>query len=429
VPPKYAWYGDDFTGASDTLATLAQAGLRSLLFCGVPTAPQYARAGVLDAVGIAGAARSMDPPAMRGELVRVAPFLAGSGARIIHYKCCSTFDSAPHVGSIGAAVEALRPLAPAHPVFIVGGQPSLGRYCVFGELYAVAQRGGPVFRIDRHPTMSRHPVTPMREADLRVHLAAQGLTDVALVDIRAHEGEGIGKTLTGGERAVLFDVANDAQLAPIGAAMWSRAEAAPLLVVGASSVAQALIDHWGHARQWGAATIAPARSPVFLLAGSLSPVTARQIVAAAAYTRVALAPDRLAGDRAYLHEQVERIAGALRAGESVLAHTTPVGEQHSVSATSTALASASGALLRAVLRAVPLSRIGIAGGDTSSHAVQALTPWGLEWIGQLDAGVALLRARSDDDVVDGVEVMLKGGQMGSEELFDALVHGRAAIEA
>ena len=34
--PKLAYYGDDFTGASDTLATLAQAGLRAILFCGVP---------------------------------------------------------------------------------------------------------------------------------------------------------------------------------------------------------------------------------------------------------------------------------------------------------------------------------------------------------------------------------------------------------
>src|SRR5581483_4750260 len=184
--PKYAWYGDDFTGASDTLATVAQAGLRTILFCGVPTYEQLRRAGSLDAFGIAGAARAMAPDAMRAELGRVAPFLSASGARILHYKCCSTFDSAPHVGSIGVAVDSLRGLAPDYPVYIVGGQPSLGRYCVFGQLYAVAQQGGPVYRIDRHPAMSRHPVTPMQEADLRVHLARQVLNDIGLVDIRAH---------------------------------------------------------------------------------------------------------------------------------------------------------------------------------------------------------------------------------------------------
>src|SRR2546423_15112911 len=133
----YAWYGDDFTGASDTLATVAQAGLHVLLFCGVPTDDQLRRAGPLDAIGIAGAARSMPPDAMRPELARVGAFFAASGARVLHYKCCSTFDSAPQVGSIGVAVEVLRAFAPDNPVLIVGGQPNLGRYCVFGELYAV----------------------------------------------------------------------------------------------------------------------------------------------------------------------------------------------------------------------------------------------------------------------------------------------------
>ncbi|MGO8249179.1 hypothetical protein ACC809_36725, partial [Rhizobium johnstonii] len=37
-----------------------------------------------------------------------------------------------------------------------------------GNLFAAYQ--GRIFRIDRHPVMSRHPVTPMDEADLAVHL-------------------------------------------------------------------------------------------------------------------------------------------------------------------------------------------------------------------------------------------------------------------
>ncbi|WP_228468490.1 four-carbon acid sugar kinase family protein, partial [Achromobacter denitrificans] len=49
--PRVAWYGDDFTGATDTLAEVSRAGLRSLLFLGVPTAQQLRRAGALDAIG------------------------------------------------------------------------------------------------------------------------------------------------------------------------------------------------------------------------------------------------------------------------------------------------------------------------------------------------------------------------------------------
>ena len=50
---------------------------------------------------------------------------------------------------------------------IVGGQPDLERYCLFGNLFAAAGSGAEVHRIDRHPTMSRHPVTPMGEAEHR----------------------------------------------------------------------------------------------------------------------------------------------------------------------------------------------------------------------------------------------------------------------
>src|SRR4051795_9809886 len=64
---RIAFYGDDFTGSTDTLATLADAGARTMLFLGVPTQEQLAAAGPLDALGIAGAARSMSPSAMREE--------------------------------------------------------------------------------------------------------------------------------------------------------------------------------------------------------------------------------------------------------------------------------------------------------------------------------------------------------------------------
>jgi uncharacterized protein YgbK (DUF1537 family) len=70
-----------------------------------------------------------------------------------------------------------------------------------------------------------------------------------------------------------------------------------------------------------------------------------------------------------------------------------------------------------------VSRIGIAGGDTSSHAVQALAAWGLEWLGQIDAGVPLLRVHADDPRIDRLEAMLKGGQMGGDDLFKVLIGG------
>ena len=92
----------------------------------------------------------------------------------------------------------------------------------------------------------------------------------------------------------------------------------------------------------------------------------------------------------------------------------------------TELAQGCGTLLRAVLDAVPLQRVGVAGGDTSSYALGVLDAWGLAYGGTLAPGVPLCRIRSDAPHMDGLEIMLKGGQMGASDLFDTLVHGNAA---
>ena len=72
---------------------------------------------------------------------------------------------------------------------------------------------------------------------------------------------------------------------------------------------------------------------------------------------------------------------------------------------------------------MPLRRVGIAGGDTSSLAVKSLTAWGLSFHASIAPGVALCRLHSDVPSLDGMEIMLKGGQMGPQDLFERLVHG------
>src|SRR3546814_13755578 len=104
---KLGWYGDDFTGATDTLATAALAQWRSLLFLGVPTPRRMSQAGELDAIGIAGSARTMAPPEMERELVPVGEFFQRVGVSVLLYKCCSYFDSSHALGSLGEAIKLL----------------------------------------------------------------------------------------------------------------------------------------------------------------------------------------------------------------------------------------------------------------------------------------------------------------------------------
>lgn len=443
--PAVVYYGDDFTGATDTLGTAARAGLRALLFLKTPDEARLARAGALDVLGIAGAARAMTPEEMQAELRPVEALFRSLGARVLHYKTCSTFDSAPHIGSIGAAVRLLRAAVEQPWTAIVGGQPNLGRYCLFGNLFAAAGNGGEVFRIDRHPTMSRHPVTPMDEADLRMHLAKQGLADVRCMPFTAASrgSDALDTALRQALHsppadAVLFDVVDASQLGAIGDVLWARAQESTLLAVGPSSVVDALSTAMPPSREElqrrrnGARvaqmSLTPASSPVLVLAGSLSPVSARQVAAAVSFDTVWLdAPMLAQRDDATLTGHADAIAGSLARGRNVLACTRTPGTMPSGGGLDAqALARAGGDLLAKVLAATPLRRIGIAGGDTSSHAVQALDAWGLSYIADMGAGASLCRVHSDDAKLDGMEIMLKGGQMGTDDVLERLVHGGIA---
>lgn len=439
--PDFAFYGDDFTGATDTLAHLARAGLRTMLFFGPPDAARLDALGRFDAIGIAGAARTMAPPEQQQELDQAGAAFAALGVRVMHYKVCSTFDSAPQTGSIGVAIRSFRKYCANPLVAIVGGQPNLRRYCVFGELYAAAgadDHANSMYRIDRHPTMSRHPVTPMNEADLRVHLRLQGVENIQSVDWRSYAAGDtallaeVDRRLESKPEALLFDVLDDFHLQAIGNVISRHAtHDAPLLAVGASSVAQAYAS--ASASAFASLVDAPrlsrARGPVFLLAGSLSPLTEVQIAAAHSYLRVELDPLQMTGQDAatYLAARVAAIVGPLRDGRNVLAFTTRRGAHEAgAGGALPQLAHACAALLRLVVNAVKLHRVGIAGGDTSSIAVRALGAWGLSYLAPLSAGVTVCRLHADQPTLDGMEIMLKGGQMGDADLFEQLIAGDGA---
>lgn len=415
-PPLYGWYGDDFTGSTDTLATLAERGLRALLFLRQPSEAQLAAAGPLDAIGIAGASRAMAPEAIVAELTAIGRFFAGQGVGLMHYKCCSTFDSAPHIGSIGAAVGALKPFFPNPLVPILGGQPNLGRFCLFGTLFA-AGGDGTIHRIDRHPTMSRHPVTPMAEADLRRHLAAQGLNNIGLVDYRAYaEGSAARAASPDGSPAVLFDVAIEADLTAIGRLLATSLVNGPMLAVGASSVARAYAAGHGKAVVVASAPDAARREtgPVLALVGSLSPVTRAQVEAAQGYTMLEVNAGRLLADADYAAELRAAALSELAQGDVMLVTEQPA----DAPAAAGAVAGATGALLAAIIAEARLGRLVVAGGDTSTMAIRSLPLWGLSYRGPCVPGAPLCRAHSDDARLNGLEIVLKGGQMGPSGFFN-----------
>ena len=80
------------------------------------------------------------------------------------------------------------------------------------------------------------------------------------------------------------------------------------------------------------------------------------------------------------------------------------------------IGAALGRVLDAVIRRAGLRRAVISGGDTSGHASRQLGIHALTALAPTIPGAAIFRAHGDG-AHDGLELALKGGQMGSPDYF------------
>ena len=438
--PLLTFYGDDFTGSSAVMEVLSFAGLSTMMFLEPPDASILAHYPDLQAVGVAGIARSKDPGWMRANLPPVFEALKSLGAPVAHYKVCSTFDSSPRTGSIGVAAEIGRAVLGDGWTPLVVGAPAIQRYQAFGHLFAGTGDG--VYRLDRHPVMARHPVTPMQEADLALHLAQQTDLPIGLIDLAAIKAgrtdAALAEHLAAGAAILSIDVMDEETLAEAGRLLW-RGGAETVFAIGSQGVEYALVEHW---RRSGVLpqSVAPPRltavEQLFAVSGSCAPITARQIAHAEAHGFEIIAIDaaKSADPDAWQHEmaRVQDLSlNRLAEGRDVLAVTARGPDDpavqamtQAVTATGTAPGAANdrlgaglGALIAGIRRATGLTRVAIGGGDTSGHALQALGADALSAIAPLAPGAPLCRVHAAASEMDGLEVTLKGGQMGAPSFF------------
>ncbi|PKA45287.1 Hrp-dependent type III effector protein [Rhizobium sullae] len=438
-----SYYGDDFTGSTDVMEALASNGIPTVLFLGIPRPEMLERFSDCLAIGIAGTSRSESPEWMQQHLAPAFEWLKGLNAAICHYKVCSTFDSSPRTGSIGKAIEIgkavfAQPFAP-----LIVGAPQLKRYTAFGHLFAAYQ--GRVFRIDRHPVMSLHPVTPMGESDLALHLGRQTSLPVALADlamITAPDASArIDDLVSGNAGILLLDVDSAESQAAAGEQLWRLKNKGGCFVAGSSGVEYALLSAWRATGLVGENTEFASPGKVDRLAvvsGSVSPTTERQIRTALSdgFEGIDLDPLSLAGESAERAIEVAVAAGIekLKAGRSVLLHTAlgPSADRGTdidrVPGARHRLGQALGTILRRLIESEGLTRAVIAGGDTSSHALKELRVEALTTLLPLPQtpGSPLCVAHGGYSPTNGLQIALKGGQVGSDGYFPQIRDGRRA---
>jgi uncharacterized protein YgbK (DUF1537 family) len=133
---------------------------------------------------------------------------------------------------------------------------------------------------------------------------------------------------------------------------------------------------------------------------------------------------------------------ALNAGKSVIVHTAKGNndpriqliksylskkgwdEQMKKAYTTERFGKILGQSARRALAKFPVKRLVIAGGDTSGYVARELGIEAVEMIAPVFSGAPVCRAFAKGSPVDGIEVNLKGGQVGDETYFGALQKGK-----
>ncbi|QPH53415.1 3-oxo-tetronate kinase [Pontivivens ytuae] len=390
--------GDDFTGSSDLGNTLTKAGMRVVQYSGVPEGA----AGDEDAAVIALKSRTIPAEEAVAQSLAACDWLLGQGAEQLLFKYCSTFDSTD-AGNIGPVAQALAERLGEDRVVVCPAFPGAGRTVYQGHLFVNDQllsRSG----------MEDHPLTPMREPDLRRVLAPQTDWDVAHIgaEVVWQGAEAIRAALGGPRAMVLVDAVRDGDLVAIG-----RAAAGRKLVTGGSGIALGLPANFGispgDAAKWHGEA-----GPCVILSGSCSRATRGQ---------VARHLEAHEGREA----TAEAVLGGLKAAELAdwaTGRDCPLIYSSADPATVAAAQAAHGrekvagaieglfAELAGLLAERGVTRIISAGGETSGAVVAGLGAEALEIGPEIAPGVPALRVRGRPLVL-----ALKSGNFGQEDFF------------
>jgi len=406
---------DDFTGATDLAGMLVRHGMRAVQTIGVPDQP--ADAIEADAIVVALKSRTLPAEDAIAQSLEALAWLQAGGAKRFYFKYCSTFDSTD-AGNIGPVAEALLEALGADQAIACPAFPENGRTVFKGYLFA-----GDVLL--NESGMQDHPLTPMTDPNLVRVLARQSKTDVGLLDYRdIRQGADAAKAklqmlAADGKRLVVADATDADDLRTLGEATVEHR-----LLTGGSGLAVGLPTAYqaaGLFRPGAAADDLPAIGGLgAVVSGSCSRATNAQVAEflkdhegfqidplSLAEGRD-MAAEALAWAKPRLAKAAPIIVYATAAPEAVRAAQEKLGRDAAGAMVENALAT-----VAAGLRDLGVSRLVVAGGETSGAIVQRLGVEALRIGKEIDPGVPWCMAVGGAPLA----LALKSGNFGAEDFF------------
>ncbi|MXN64404.1 hypothetical protein GR183_05765 [Stappia sp. GBMRC 2046] len=402
--------GDDFTGSSDLANTLAKSGIHTVQYCGVPKGDAH---GDVAAGVIALKSRTIPATEAVAQSLEALEWLKRQGCRQFFFKCCSTFDSTDE-GNIGPVSEALLDELDAPVAIVCPAFPTTGRTLYMGHLFVGD-------RLLSESGMENHPLTPMRDADIRRVLARQSKGRVGHVPWPiVCEGAGaireaLASEADNGCRLVVVDAIRDQDLMEIGVAAKDIR-----LVTGGSGIALGLPRNFLDVGLVKSTTAcwAGVEGPVVALAGSVSTATRTQV---ARHRQCGLPAFEIRADDVMTgRTTASELAAWLLAQDGIpLAYSSAKPEvvgraqQRFGKAETAAAIESLFAETAKLLSKQGVTRFVCAGGETSGAIVSGLGIEALEIGPEIDPGVPALKVVGQE-----IAVALKSGNFGAEDFFE-----------
>jgi uncharacterized protein YgbK (DUF1537 family) len=406
---------DDLTGATDLALMLTRSGMRTVQIMGVPDSSTNLDG--FDAVVVALKSRTNPVEEAIAWSLAAADQLRARGARQLFFKYCSTFDSTDR-GNIGPVAEALIEKVGGKVAIVCPAFPANKRSVYMGNLFV-----GDV-PLAESP-MKDHPLTPMRDSNLVRVLQRQtkmkvGLVPFAIVDqgapaiARAFEA-----AAADGCRFLVVDAVTDRHLVEMGTAAVDMP-----LITGGSGVAMGLPENFVRKGLMKAASapssMAAKPGRAAILAGSCSEATRGQVRAAmaAGLPTLRLDPLSLAAGTTTADDAVAWAKGQ-DASRPFLIYSS--NEPAAVAEVQKKLGrEEAGAVVERTLATVArrlgdlgVTRLIVAGGETSGAVVGALGISAIEIGPEIDPGVPWTRSLDGG----GLVLALKSGNFGAPDFF------------
>lgn len=405
---------DDITGATDLASMLVRNGMSTIQLFGVPDADDVVPD--VNAIVIALKTRTAPVDEAVGESIRATRWLRSAGARQLFFKYCSTFDSTPE-GNIGPISEAMRAELGANFTIACPSFPENARTVCHGHLFVgdelLAESG-----------MRNHPLTPMTDSNLVRVLGAQSTSPVGLVRFdevdRGAEAvaESFDKLASGGVRQAIVDAMTDEHLLTIG-----KACAGLELVTGGSGVAMGLPENFRQAGLLENDVIADQLPAVngkeAVIAGSCSEMTLAQIeYMSARCASFYMDPQRLGAGDDIVSEAANWVASHTNDGPILIYSSSQPGEvvaaqeKYGTAIIAALIENALAGVAR-VLVEKGVTRMIIAGGETSGAVIRELDVRGIRIGPQIDPGIPWTVTMGEPQLA----LALKSGNFGTTDFF------------